>query len=64
MNHENYQCECGESWFTVYRKGGFKRKIGHIKHLYCFKCEKVKPFTYIAEDCEQAIKTVIEGGAK
>ena len=32
--------ECGNV-FSIWRKSGRQKPEGHIKHLYCYKCQQV-----------------------
>jgi transposase-like protein len=37
---ENYQCPSCGYVYNVYRKKGFRRRIGHRKWLYCLRCRR------------------------
>lgn len=37
------ECPRCHERFQIYRKPGKRRKKGHVKHMWCWKCKAVTP---------------------
>lgn len=52
MNSVFYCTKCGTKGIPIPRKKGAEREAGHLKRIYCLKCQKewnhveCKPFTH------------------
>ena len=40
LDHEFYCTQCGNKGIPIVRKEGAERKPGHLKKLFCLKCNK------------------------
>ena len=54
--------ECG-TIITIQRKQNHKRKISHIKDLWCYECEKVTKH-YEVQDVESFLETETNSSEK
>lgn len=47
----NFYCtKCGSKNFPIFRKVGQEKESGHLKKLYCLKCQKEVNMVEIKED--------------
>ena len=51
MIMSNFYCtQCGNKGFSIWRKKGGEREVGHLKKIFCLHCQKetnfceIKPF--------------------
>ena len=44
--------DCG-AIFVIQRRMGEQRKLGHTKHLYCFKCKETRGFLEIQDNVQR-----------
>jgi len=49
MKSKYLECLTCSSRMTIQRKESKDRAAGHIKHMWCFTCKKLKPFVELDE---------------
>ena len=56
LTNEFYCTQCGEKGIPVARRTGSERKAGHLKKLYCLKCQaetnhvECKPYSHYTHE--------------
>lgn len=42
-----FECPICKEKVTAYKKSSRRTKVGHIKHMWCYKCKAIQGFVQI-----------------